>query len=147
MILYIMEFTAFLNLCPYSRLVRRAIGTYGIAPGQFNMPMGLTTNSRDEIFVADRQNHRVQKLSPDGKFVQGYGGYGNRAGSLSHPEAVAVSGDRLFVVDTGNHRVQVRGQILACYVSRNRAVRETCTCTCSTCGFYIISLKVILVSR
>ena len=94
------------------RLVRRAIGTYGVGQGQFNMPIGVASGTRDEIFVADRQNHRVQKLSSEGKFLFGYGGHGNRLGSLSHPEAVAVAGERLFVADTGNHRIQVRGQIV-----------------------------------
>jgi hypothetical protein len=89
------------------RLVRRAIGTYGVGQGQFNMPIGVASGTRDEIFVADRQNHRVQKLSSEGKFLFGYGGHGNRLGSLSHPEAVAVAGERLFVADTGNHRIQV----------------------------------------
>ena len=73
------------------------------------MPVGLTTNSRDEIYVADRQNHRVQKLSSEGKFLMAYGGVGSRPGSLMHPEGVAIAGDRLFVVDTGNHRIQVGG--------------------------------------
>ena len=95
---------------PCFRLVRRAIGTFGTGPGQFNMPIGVVSGPRDELFVADRQNHRVQKLSSEGKFLFGYGGYGNRLGSLSHPEAVAVAGERLFVADTGNHRIQVRGQ-------------------------------------
>ena len=72
------------------------------------MPVGITCNARDEIFVADRQNHRVQKLSQDGRFINGYGGAGVKAGSLHYPEAVAVVDDRLFVVDTGNHRIQVR---------------------------------------
>ena len=76
--------------------------------GQFNMPIGLTTNSRDDIFVADRQNHRIQRLSSSGKFLMAYGGPGSRLGSLTFPEDVAVSGERLFVADTGNHRVQVR---------------------------------------
>ena len=76
------------------------------------MPVGITCNARDEIFVADRQNHRVQKLSPDGRFINGYGGAGVKAGSLHYPEAVAVVDDRLFVVDTGNHRIQVRVQRL-----------------------------------
>jgi tripartite motif-containing protein 71 len=71
------------------------------------MPIGVASGTRDEIFVADRQNHRVQKLSSEGKFLFGYGGHGNRLGSLSHPEAVAVAGERLFVADTGNHRIQV----------------------------------------
>lgn len=99
-----------LCVCLDSRLVQRAIGQFGTGTGQFNMPVGLATNSRDEIFIADCQNHRIQKLSSNGKYLQSLGSQGNKAGSLRHPEAVAVTADRLFVVDTGNHRVQVSGQ-------------------------------------
>lgn len=74
------------------------------------MPVGVTANSRDEIYVADRQNSRVQKLTPEGKYINAYGGAGTKPGNLMHPEGVAIAGDKLFVVDAGNHRIQVIGE-------------------------------------
>jgi DNA-binding beta-propeller fold protein YncE len=71
------------------------------------MPVGVAVGSRGEIFVADRQNHRVQRLSPEGRPLASYGGQSSKAGGLSYPETVAVASDRFFVVDTGNHCVQM----------------------------------------
>ena len=38
------------------------IGGPGLAPGQFNDPWGLALDSAGNLYVADSQNHRVQKL-------------------------------------------------------------------------------------
>lgn len=37
-------------------------GTQGTGPGQFSAPHGVAVNSRDELFVVDSYNHRVQKF-------------------------------------------------------------------------------------
>ena len=74
------------------------------------MPIGITANSKDELFIADRQARKITKLAPDGRVVGSYGGQGRGGGGLSHPESVAVTTDRLFVVDTGNNCIQVSGQ-------------------------------------
>ena len=33
-----------------------------LAPGQFNNPWGVALDSAGNLYVADSQNHRVQKL-------------------------------------------------------------------------------------
>ena len=71
------------------------------------MPLGIAAGSRDELYVADRQTRKIQKLSPEGKVMGSFGSQSNKVGGLNHPESIAVATDRLFVVDTGNHCVQV----------------------------------------
>ena len=39
----------------------------GKGPGEFNQPWGITLDKDGNIWVADWNNHRVQKLSPQGK--------------------------------------------------------------------------------
>ena len=94
------------SLSPH-RLVRRSIALPLSSSGQFNMPMGVAANRGDELFVADRQTRKIHQFSAQGKLLASFGAQNNRAGRLSHPEAIAVATDRLFVVDTGNHCVQV----------------------------------------
>ncbi|CAI7990800.1 E3 ubiquitin-protein ligase TRIM71 [Geodia barretti] len=65
-----------------------------------------TANSKDELFIADRQACKITKLAPDGRVVGSYGRQGRGSGGLRHPESVAVTTDRLFVVDTGNNCIQ-----------------------------------------
>ena len=39
---------------------RLKFGETGSAAGQFNRPAGVTINSKNEIVVADKDNHRIQ---------------------------------------------------------------------------------------
>ncbi|MBS0202015.1 MAG: NHL repeat-containing protein [Planctomycetes bacterium] len=47
-------------------------GKKGDAPGEFYSPIGLAFNSKDELFVTDLNNARVQKFSTDGKHLGGF---------------------------------------------------------------------------
>lgn len=44
-------------------------GEPGTGPGQFNLPHGIGLDSQGRIFVADRENSRLQIFSPDGKYL------------------------------------------------------------------------------
>lgn len=43
-------------------------GEPGSQPGQFNLPHGIAVDSSGLVYVADRENSRVQVFSPDGRF-------------------------------------------------------------------------------
>ncbi len=51
-------------------------GKAGSGDGEFNKPWGITLDKDGNIYVADWKNHRVQKLSPSGKFIMSIGRYG-----------------------------------------------------------------------
>jgi DNA-binding beta-propeller fold protein YncE len=42
-------------------------GGPGIAPGEFNVPHNLCSDANGRIYVADRENHRIQIFGGDGK--------------------------------------------------------------------------------
>jgi hypothetical protein len=65
-------------------------GTAGFADGvgvaaQFNNPTGVTAGPGGEIFVADRNNHRVRRISADGtvRTLAGTGSEGDLDGTLA----------------------------------------------------------------
>lgn len=44
-------------------------GSSGDQPGEFHSPIGIALNSKNEVFVTDLNNARVQRFSTDGKFI------------------------------------------------------------------------------
>jgi outer membrane protein assembly factor BamB len=44
-------------------------GTLGSKPGQFSVPHAITVDSKKNVYVADRNNARIQKFDPNGKLV------------------------------------------------------------------------------
>jgi len=47
-------------------------GRKGEQPGEFHSPVGLAINARDEIYVTDLNNRRIQKFTLDGKHLGGF---------------------------------------------------------------------------
>ena len=45
-------------------------GEPGSGPGQFHVPHGIAIDQRGIVFVADRENSRIQLFSPDGEFLE-----------------------------------------------------------------------------
>jgi DNA-binding beta-propeller fold protein YncE len=44
-------------------------GEPGSGPGQFHVPHGIAVDRQGTVYVADRENSRIQLFTPDGKFV------------------------------------------------------------------------------
>lgn len=83
------------------------IGRPGHGAGEFSLPVGLTVDLAENLYVADSYNHRVQRISPDG-LVAIFGARGHRPGEFIHPRSVAVDAEfRMFVLEAGGQRVQV----------------------------------------
>lgn len=47
-------------------------GAPGDGPGQFHVPHGIAVDRRGVVYVADRENSRIQKFSPAGKFLEAW---------------------------------------------------------------------------
>ena len=81
-------------------------GEEGDGDGQFKKPSGLAIID-DLIFVADKDNRRIQILNLKGRFVSKFGTMGSGSGSFHYPWGVAVNKHRqIAVCDTKNARVQ-----------------------------------------
>ena len=84
---------------------RRTIGSSGNGDGQFVGLRGLFIKG-DVMYVADCDNHRIQKLTTGGQFLQKFGQFGSGQGQFNKPYSVIVNQrDMLIVADYLNHRV------------------------------------------
>jgi hypothetical protein len=86
----------------------RTIGEKGEKNGQFAGAMGLALDARGDLYVNDVVGCRVQKLSPDGKFIWGIGGLGDHPGQFVRPKLMCVDSQyNLYVVDYAFQNVQL----------------------------------------
>ena len=56
------------------------------------------------MYVADSDNHRIQKLTSGGEFIHKFGQKGSGQGKFNTPEAVII---RVIVSDLWNDRIQI----------------------------------------
>ena len=75
---------------PHGNMVA-AWGTKGSRPLQFNVPHSVAVDDRDRVYVADRENDRIQVLDAEGRFLAEWT-------DVDRPITVRVSGGSLFVL-------------------------------------------------
>ncbi len=86
----------------------RVLGRAGDGAGEFNRAEGLGIDARDQLYVADSCNHRIQIFSADATFVMAYGKPGSGRGEMSYPYDVKVDERGFqFVCEFGNSRIQI----------------------------------------
>ncbi|MEN6529154.1 MAG: flippase activity-associated protein Agl23 [Anaerolineaceae bacterium] len=91
----------------------KIVGSAGSAEGQLSAPRDIAIANDGSIYIADSLNHRIQRFSAEGEFLQAWGTYasidsGNApGGTFNEPWGVAVGADgSVYVADTWNHRIQ-----------------------------------------
>jgi len=83
-----------------------AFGSYGSGNGQLSHPAGVAVDSKGFLWVADRENSRIEKFKEDGGYVLKFGTAGSEAGKLKQPSDLAIdSKGNFWIADTGNNRV------------------------------------------
>ena len=89
---------------------KRTIGSRGSGDGQFSGPYGISIKG-DVMYVADIGNHRIQKLTTGGQFLQKFGQFGSDQGQFNGPISVIVDqSDRMIVAFFHNNRVVIMDQ-------------------------------------
>ena len=86
---------------------RNQWGSQGSGFMQFNAPVGVATDSSGNLYVADTNNHRIQKFNSSGSYLSQFGSMGSGNGQFNRPAALAVdSSGNLYVADGLNNRIQ-----------------------------------------
>jgi len=86
-----------------------AWGKKGGGEGEFNLPHSVVVDKRGRVYVADRENARLQVFTPDGKFIEQWRDVGRPYGLfLTAEERLIVSdgiANRLSVYDLTGKRL------------------------------------------
>ena len=103
-------------------------GTAGGLGGEMNFPEAIATDTAGNVYVADRQNNRIQKFDSSGNWLRAWGmdvngggvfgictaaascnagTAGTLGGEMDRPQGVATdSSGNVYVADLGNNRIQ-----------------------------------------
>jgi tripartite motif-containing protein 71 len=86
-----------------------SFGAEGTNNGQFKRPAGLAIAPSGALWVVDRENNRIQKVSGSGTWEATYGKAGSGEVQFKKPRAIAInsSSGYVYIADTGNNRIEV----------------------------------------
>ena len=84
-------------------------GEPGTGPGEFRLPHSVKIDNQDRVWVADRENHRLQVFDKHGKFLEQFTGF-------SRPTDIAFDKEGTVFISELNQRVtlmNMNGDLLA----------------------------------
>ena len=68
----------------------------------------MAVDKQGNIIVCDKDNHRIQRFTKDGVFINKFGGFGENQGKLKRPWGVSIGNDdEIIVTDRKNSRIQI----------------------------------------
>jgi hypothetical protein len=70
--------------------LKRSFGSVGSGNGQFGSEQKYLCVYKDEIYVSDTRNHRVQVFDLQGNFKRKFGTYGSNDGQFNYPAGIFV---------------------------------------------------------
>ena len=74
---------------------------------QLDRPRDVALDNDGYLYIADRGNHCITKVTTTGEYITRIGSEGRAPGQLLTPSSVAINNNILYITDRGNHRVSV----------------------------------------
>jgi peptidylamidoglycolate lyase len=74
-------------------------GRKGTGEGEFVVPHGIAVDAAGKVYVADRENDRIQVFTPDGKFLRQW-----KSPAFGRPYGVRVGSDGLLYIADGGEQ-------------------------------------------
>lgn len=74
-------------------------GTRGAGPGEFNVPHAITVDGSGRVYVADRENDRVQVFDSSGRFLAQW-----KSPRIGRPYSIALLGGGLAAIVDGGEQ-------------------------------------------
>jgi peptidylamidoglycolate lyase len=94
-------------------------GKPGNGPGEFNIPHAIDVDDRGSVYVADRENRRVQVFTPEGKWIReisgdSYGYIYSVAYDTHQQKLFAVDADRMAIKNKGSdvYKIDADGAVI-----------------------------------
>jgi DNA-binding beta-propeller fold protein YncE len=84
-------------------------GSNGTGDGEFNFTNGISVDSSTGyVYVADKDNYRIQKFDSNGTFITKWGSNGTGDGEFNFTNGISVDSSTgyVYVADAGNNRIQ-----------------------------------------
>jgi sugar lactone lactonase YvrE len=74
----------------------------------FNLPWDIAFDDAGSLYILDSGNHRIQKFSPDAKYLGTFGRQGQGPAEFVYPESLDIdSAGYLYVLDPLQNRIQL----------------------------------------
>ena len=119
--------------CPWTQ-----VDTFGdVGSGEFRAPLGIGVDAAGNLYVAEEDTYRVQKLDSSGGFLAKWGLEKTADGQFSSPEGIAVDAGAGAVYVTDNHnrieKYDTSGNFVSAWgwgVTDGSAAYQICTSGC-----------------
>ncbi|VAW89398.1 hypothetical protein MNBD_GAMMA18-679 [hydrothermal vent metagenome] len=96
--------------------IKRTVGKRGTEPGDFNLPIQVSTAPDGTVYVVDGGNFRVQSFTAEGDFISTFGVAGRYSGNFSRPKGISTDSDNnVYVGDSAFGNFQIfnpKGELL-----------------------------------